>query len=125
MAEGKKPTRQAVDPHGYQPILIDEDCLTPEDRREDIMEFFASIGHVDQQSRGPDLQSIMTPAELEIYERPQVMDSPYYLCGYSPEQEDEKCGIAWRARVRAYSREKYANGQAVWYGDGVPYGRSR
>jgi hypothetical protein len=110
----------SADPHGYQPIIVDEDFLTPEERTQETMDFLASIADQNHARRNRDLKAFMTPAELEVFERPFVRDSPFGIGVVSVEQEEEKNAIAVQAGRRAYARDKYANGQGVWYGDGLP-----
>ena len=121
MPNDRKRDTESADPHGYHPILINEDCLTAEDRRQEMMEFLASTADPNHPIRQRNVRALMNPEELRILDEPPRSDSPFRIGNVSFEQEEERYAISNRAHLRAYSREKYGNGLSVWYGDGVPF----
>jgi hypothetical protein len=43
--------------------------------------------------------------------------------GELPAVRDKKFELHMLGMLRAYARNKYAQGRSVWYGDGEPFGR--
>jgi hypothetical protein len=108
--------------HAYQPVLIDESCLTDEDRREAFEEALRApaIGEA-----GGDWRSYATPQERarlekELAELRRTWPPFAIANGEVPELREKRFELARRCRLRAFARKKYSGGRPVWFGDGVP-----
>jgi hypothetical protein len=117
MSYGRAQPRRSIDPHGYQPLVIDENVLNHDDRLE------AFTGPTD---RPCDWVSYLTRAELETLknEIKQIEQnrSPYWIYGGElPAVVEKRFEIARIGILRAYAHDKYGNGRRIWYGDGVPF----
>lgn len=109
--------RPTYDPHGYQPLVVDENCLSNEDCREAVLEAFEHPG---------DWKSYLTPNELEELEKAlieiEASKSPYiFYVGEPPEMSSTRAEAARLGMFRAFARDKYAGGYGIWFGDGVPF----
>jgi hypothetical protein len=119
MSYGPEQSRRSIDPHGYQPLVIDENVLNHDDRLE------AFTGPTD---RPCDWVSYLTRAELETFknEIKQIEQnrSPYWIGGGElPAVEEKRFEMARLGILRAFARHKYAYGRRISYGDGVPFKR--
>ena len=109
----------SLDPHGYQPLIIDEDVLSDDDR----------IGAIDAAASRPrNWMRYLTRSEVESFEKAmqelEQQRSPYWFgpCEL-PAVQEKKFEMTRLGMLRAYARDKYANGRRIWYGDGVPFER--
>jgi hypothetical protein len=119
MEHAHKPHPVNYDPHGYQPLVVDEDCLTDEDCREAILD---SVSHPrDWHSCLRRDEQIALQNELNNVEK--FKSSYLYQTGEMPEKMEIRAVAARLGRFRAYARDKYAGGRQVWYGDSVPFGK--
>ena len=114
---------QSYSLHGYQPIVVDEDCLTDEDCRESLLEDLYSTSRDED---GHDWRSQLTPDEVAGFEaemaalRMQEKKSPFITNGESSAIMEKEYQMTQLGRLRGYARRKYAGGRSVWFGDGVP-----
>jgi hypothetical protein len=119
MAFRSRQSRQSIDPHGYQPLVIDEDCLSEADRVE------AFVGWT---AHDRDYLNYLTRTEIREFQT-QIKDieqsrSPYWIGPAElPAVQEKKSEMARLGMLRAYARDKYASGRRVWHGDGVPFSR--
>jgi hypothetical protein len=109
-----------MDPHSYQPVVVDESCLTDEERREAFEK--ALHGSAGGESGG-DWRSYATPQELaklekELAELPKLK-SPFISADEAPGVTEKQFELTLRCRLRGYARRKYNGGHRVWYGDGT------
>ena len=101
--------------HGYQPIIIDEDSLTGEDRRAAIL---ASVDHpCDWMLYLTDQERQTLQQALEDSNKHKVT---YFHTGELPERRELRFEAARLGTFRAHARNKYAGGRHVWLGDGTP-----
>jgi hypothetical protein len=119
MSYGRANPHRSFDPHGYQPLVIDENVLNYDDRLEAL---------TGPTVRPCDWKSYLTPAEIESFERAiaeiKRNRSPYWFGPAElPSVEEKKFEMTRLGVLRAFARDKYANGRRVWYGDGVPFSR--
>ena len=119
MTYRRAPSRRSIDPHGYQPLVIDEDVLTEEDR----MEAFDVAP-----SRPCNWLRYLTRQEVESFETAikeiEHSRSPYWIGPAElPAVVEKRFEMNWLGMRRAFARDKYANGRRIWYGDGVPFSR--
>jgi hypothetical protein len=118
MAFNDRRYTSAFAPHGYECLLVDEDCLSEADCREVI---FDNVVHPR------DWNCHVTQRERETLEEKlkaiEKSRSPYiyYPAGESAGQLDARAELARRGTFRAFAREKYGNGHGVWYGDRPPW----
>ena len=120
MSHGNRPTRLPL--HGYQPLVVDEDCLTPVDCREAILEAVAHpgdwMGYVTQQERKNlevELAEFMKQEQIRRSTTPNVIH-----VGEPGEISAKRQDLPRRGMFRAFARNRYADGRRFWYGDGVP-----
>ena len=128
MSHHSNRSRTPIDPHGYQPVLVDEHVLTDKDRHEELMESLTPPIDPHRPKREYDWRDHLTPAELRQYEASRSSSrfrSPFFIGGISPELEEERSAFAFIGLLRGYARRKYAQGRPVWYGDGVPWAQDR
>ena len=112
---------RSIDPHGYHPLVIDEDVLNADDR---IKAFDVATSHPCNWLR------YLTRAEVVSFETAikeiEQNRSPYW---FGPDElpavQEKKFEMNWLGMMRAFARGKYGYGRRVWYGDGVPFGRRR
>jgi hypothetical protein len=114
--------RHSFDLHGYQPRVIDERCLTDEDRKEAFDEALRGVACGEG---GGDWRSDATSEELarlerEVDELRKGMSGLIISTGELPAVREKKFELANRCRLRAFARKIYSGGRQVWYGDGVP-----
>jgi len=117
MTYRRAPSRRSIDPHGYQPLVIDESVLTEEDR----MEAFDAAG-----SWPRNWLRYLTRPEVESFEKAmkeiEQKKSPYWFGhGELPAVQEKRFEMNWLGMRRAFARDKYAYGRRIWYGDGVPF----
>ena len=111
---------QSYSLHGYQPIVIDENCLSDEECRQAVTEALHGIasGRCDG-----DWRSHATPQELAELENVPKLGAPFVSTSDEPPALREKrSALAHRCRLRAYAIRKHGNGHRIWYGDGVACG---
>ncbi len=114
-------TRESLDPHGYQPLVVDEHVLSEEDRIEAI---------TSPALKRQDWSSYLTPAEIQAFERAikeiQRNRSPYWI-GPSelPAVEELRFERHRLGVLRAFARDKYADGYGIWFGDKIPFPHGR
>jgi hypothetical protein len=124
MSYNTRRSRASIDPHGYLPFAVNEKILSVEESREELLD--SLHGRVDPARRvsDPDWRSALTAeelAKLKQIETTPRRTSAFHLCGFVPgEQEEIVYEFVRRGRLRLYARQKYANGEAVWFGDGPP-----
>jgi hypothetical protein len=121
MLHNNRPARLSL--HGYQPMVVGEDCLSVADVREALFDVVANPRdwkeHVSQQeweTLEKELAEIQRQAEIERSSTPNV-----FYCGEPPEMEKKRQALVQRGSLRAFARAKYAAGQGIWYGDLVPW----
>ena len=119
MSYHRAQSRRSIDPHGYQPLVIDENVLNRDDRVEALTG--PKIGYCDW-------KSYLTRAEIELFEKAieeiKRKTSPHWIFqGESPAVEEKRFEMARLGVLRAFARNKYADGRRIWYGDGVPFMR--
>jgi hypothetical protein len=105
------------DPHGYEPLFVDENCLSSEDCRQALLDAIASPR---------DWRSFLTPQELieleQALQDSEKRKSPYiYYPGESAETRERRSAAAQLGMLRAFARDKYSQGQRFWYGDAPPW----
>ena len=105
------------DPHGYEPLIVDENCLSSEDCRQALLETFETPR---------DWRSFLTPKELDKLDKglkgSEERKSPHvYYPGESPETCEKRSAAAQLGLLRGYAREKYSHGRRFWYGDVPPW----
>jgi hypothetical protein len=110
-------SRRLIDPHGYQPLVINENVLNHDDHLEAL---------TGPNARPCDWKSYLTPAEIESYEKAiaeiKRNRSPYWFGPAElPAVEQKRFEMVRLGVLRAFARDKYANGRRIWYGDGVPF----
>ena len=110
-------SQPSYDPHGYQPLAIDENCLTAADCREAILEA------VD---RPCDWTSYLTQSELKAIQKSLEAAAKHkssYIFGSGEPYEigDNRLEMAQLGTFRAHARNRYAGGRRIWFGDGVPF----
>ncbi len=98
--------------------MIDEHVLNHEDRLEALT--------------GPYVppcswKSYLTRAEIESFAkaiRQIEQNRPPYWIGPAelPAVREKKFEMVRLGVLRAFARDKYANGRRTWYGDGLPFG---
>jgi hypothetical protein len=120
MTNRNAPSRRSIDPHGYQPLVIDENVLTEDDR---IEAFDAAVS-----SRPRNWLHYLTRQEVESFKKAineiEQNKSPYWIGrGELPAVQEMKYEMNQLGMLRAFARDKYANGHRIWYGDGVPLQR--
>jgi hypothetical protein len=112
-------SQRSYDPHAYQPLAIDENCLSEEDCREALIE---AVNHPS------DWVSYLAQHELDTLKKSATNanqnQSLYFSTGGSSQQRDQQFEMARLGLYRAYARNKYAGGHRIWYGDGVPFRRA-
>lgn len=91
----------SLDPHGYQPLFVDENCLSNADCREAVLEAF---------NHPCDWQSVLKSKELAGLEKREPFET-FIL----------RADAAHLDTFRAYARPKYSGGRCIWYGDGIPW----
>jgi hypothetical protein len=108
--------------HGYQPLVVDEHCLTAAGRREAIIDVVFHPRdwrrHVTQQeveTLERKLAEIQKQAAIQRRKTPNV-----YYAGEPPEMEKKRREVIHRGSFRAYARQKYGAGGRIWFGDGPP-----
>lgn len=120
MSAGNKRFQSAVDPHGYEPLIVDEDCLSDSDRRQAV---------IDAVAHPRDWSSQITPQEWAQYDREvaelerlaelEGKNTPSLFYGGEPRGlRDKEQELMMKGSFRAYARQKYGT---IWYGDGVPW----
>ncbi len=113
------PSRPSLDPHGYQPLVIDETVLSAQER----------CAAIESATRHPrNWLEYLTPAEIASFEQAiaelQQHRSPYWFGrGDLPAVRDKRFEMNLLGMLRAYARDKCAQGRGVWYGDGVRFWR--
>lgn len=95
--------------------MIDEDCLNEAECRDAVL---ATM------NEPIDWRNYLSPRELREFEKAGEMTNSYYPYAISLTGRDMRHELALRGGLRAYARRKYAGGDAIWYGDGVPFQRS-
>jgi hypothetical protein len=114
---------QSCSLHGYQPIVVDEDCLNDEDCKESLLEALHAIASGDGSD---DWRSYLTPEELAAFEkelaalRTQEKKSPFISNGESPAVTEKKFEMARLGILRRFARNKYNGGRRIYFGDGPP-----
>lgn len=108
------------DPHGYEPLLVDENCLGSEDCRQALREAI---------ERPRNWRSYLTKTELDqldnVLAESKKRKSPYACSpGESSEERERRSAAAQLAILRAFARIKYNHGQRFWYGDAPPWAQS-
>jgi hypothetical protein len=108
------------DPHGYEPLFVDENCLNSEDCRQAIVEAIA---------KPRDWRSFLTSKELIELEKAlkdsEKSKSPYFYCpGEWAETRERRSAAAQLGTFRAFARDKCNQGQRFWYGDVPPWVQS-
>lgn len=99
--------------------MIDETVLNAQER----------CAAVQSATRQPRIWlGYLTPSEIASFEQAiaelQQRRSPYWFGhGELPAVRDKRFEMNLLGMLRAYARDKYAQGRGVWYGDGVPFGR--
>jgi hypothetical protein len=122
---GQPQSRSSLDPHGYQPVLVDEAVLSDEERHE---VFLDSIRLVPGQPPDNSWFKHLTPEERRryraaaqcAYQQPAVKDN-FILDGRPVSADDVVSHLSHVGMLRAYARRKYSGGRPIWYGDGVPF----
>jgi hypothetical protein len=116
MRDERTSSRPSLDPHGYFPTCADETCLNDADRREAIISNVAQPRDWMQYVTAEEWQEI----EEEIAEIERTK-SPYFFSTRAPRDcSNKRQELAQRGVFRSFARERYANGLAIWYGDGQP-----
>jgi hypothetical protein len=117
MSEDTKPARASL--HGYQPLVVDENSLSDEKRREAIVGAVAQprawsrhITRNDWDLYEQEIDEIKKQHEILLRETPGL----FYVDGSRvvPEKHNE---LVQRGTMRAVAREKYGH---IWLGDGPP-----
>lgn len=109
MRRTSQPDRMPL--HGYQPILIDANVLTPEERIECAQRAMAK--------ENMSWREQLTSAELAELDR-QVAELNARQGRMTETTKEELCAIYSRAARTAEARLLFNSGRPVWYGDGVP-----
>jgi hypothetical protein len=124
MPSSHRRSRPSIDPHGYHPIIVDEDCLTADGCRESLMETLYAIADPERHQAVLDWRSVLTREERREVKRIENAPrrvSPFHMCGYMPDEKEEALySHGRRGSQRAYARRKYAHGERYWCGDGPP-----
>jgi hypothetical protein len=107
----------SFDPHGYECVFVDENCLTDGDARAAIVD---AVAHPD------DWMSFLTHQERKALamalDEIEKNISPFFYCpGEMPAMTEKQAEFARRGMFRAYARQAYAGGHGIWYGDNVPW----
>lgn len=111
-----------MDPHGYVPYYIDENILTPEERREALLESVSDRG--DCADGEQTWASQLTLREQEELETARNVKLPFVIYkGESPVLREKRGELAVVGTLRAYARRKYSGGHSIGYSDSVA-GRS-
>jgi hypothetical protein len=115
--------RFSIDPHGYQPLVVDEDCLSDVERREVIVDAVARPydwkRHMTRQEWGKLEKEL---AEIRRQREIERRNTPSFVCAVgSSGPSDIELEFVRRGSYRTFARDKYAGGQRIWYGDGVPW----
>ncbi len=115
---GQKPRdMSSADPCGYECLLVDEDCLSGEDRRQAIVEA------VDHPRDGTEFltkneRAAMSQELVGI----QSSISPYeYYQGEHSALSFKRAEYARLGSFRSCARDRYADGHSIWYGDSPPW----
>ena len=116
MPYGGGQSRQSLDPHGYQPLVIDENVLTEEDRME-VVTMPTVHPH--------DWVGYLTRSEIEAFKneikRIEKNRSPYWFGPAElPAVEEIKFAMILLSISRRFARDKYGRGHRIWFGDGFP-----
>jgi hypothetical protein len=105
------------DPHGYQPLIVDESCLSDSDSREALLDSFYDPH---------DWNGALTAMEMGHLEK-QVLESEssksplFFGPGESAKTQELRFVAARKGTHRAYARDKYNEGRRIWYGDVPPW----
>ena len=114
--------RPSIDPHSYQPLLVDEDCLSDEEFREALDEALSAPAGGES---GGEWRSYVTRQELAELEKEldklRKDTSPLFITtGELPAVAARKFELARRGIFRGYARRKHNHGARIWCGDGPP-----
>src|SRR5262245_9608522 len=113
--------QHSLDPHGYHPVVVDENCLTDELAREAILDAFHNpedwTKHLTRQER--------TQLKNDLNEIDKKPRNPHiYSDGERAIRREKRAEFARLGLFRAFARRRFADGHAFWYGDSIPFARS-
>lgn len=115
MPKDTQPDRACL--HGYQPLVVDENSLSDEERRHAIISAVVQprdwSRHITPHERHvleQELADVQKQAEL------QRRNGVFYA-GEPPAMTAKRAELAQRGLMRAIAREKHGD---VWLGDGPP-----
>ena len=104
--------------HGYHPVVVDETCLGPEERRQALL---------DATTQPQDWLEFLTPSETAALEKDlaqiEAERSPFVI-GASQPRAERIFEASRLGMLRAYARHKYCAGRRIWLGDRPPWRRA-
>jgi hypothetical protein len=107
----------SLDPHGYHPVIVGEDCLDETDRKQALVAGLAQPRDWNTYLTAQERDSMEAAvAEIERCRSPFCMAT-----GESTESKRARAGMAQLGLFRWFARSKYSNGQEIHYGDRVPW----
>src|SRR6185503_8343925 len=109
--------RQSFDPHGYVPVIVDDRCLSIEERNDAVIESLANPpdwkSHVDQH------ELTELNATLKKVGNNLSANGAFFFTGEPAVIRERRFELARLGSYRAYARKKYAGGFRIGYGDSL------
>jgi hypothetical protein len=113
-----KRSPRSMDPHGYVPVYVNEDVLTPAERREVLIE---AIGGLRQSAVGDrNWAGQLTSRERQELETARNVKLPFAIyADESPVLREKRGELAVVGTLRANARRQHSGGHPIGYGDSI------